>query len=740
MSQTAPSTPTDQALPDSVGTVVTFYSYKGGVGRSMALANVAALLAREGKRILVVDWDLEAPGIEKYFREADRPGPAASAGTTAPAPPSKRTKSGGTGGLPGLAQVLERRTSQDPSAPVAGLPGNARESAPGMVDLITAWRTLTDASPEPARKAQELYESKQLPRELDWESCILECRPFSDGEIISVITAGRNAPTYVASVQGLDWNSLFARNHIGLYFERLRDQWRSRYDFVLIDSRTGLSDSGSICTALLPDQLVVFFTANEQSVDGVIDAIRGARLAQERLPVPRSGLLVVPVPSRDEPFNEEVLSRQWRALYARKFAEFYEDWALLPGRSEDSVAEPVDAATVLNTIFIPYQSYWSFGERLPVLDKDARENPVKIGKAYVRLATLIGSGMDWSTVAADRSVLDVERARASAQRAQDEAEAKKQELEGAIARAKGSGRFRMIAVVGVLVVIVSMIAVFLVDTYLANKRAQAIQDTEQQIRSTLALASRGTDAGAVQAIDDLAKLVPPDDPRLLDATQNLAKALVENKLYEQGIKLYQRVLETSKNDPIAASQVEMAIGGALAQGGKNKEAITRYENVRGRLKTREGGNPEWIASTTELTHLYEEDGDQPKARAAWLDLIKENCRNDKDSTRDCILTRCQYVRYLVRSADPDSKTQSGILDEAREESLVMLWALQQDKLIEDPEALNYSAALKFPTLREALQAYEIVLRARKDKAADAIANQLKRLESIGAGSKGPTAK
>src|SRR5262245_11020937 len=47
--------------------IITFYSYKGGVGRSMALANTAVILARRGKRVLVVDWDLEAPGIERYF-------------------------------------------------------------------------------------------------------------------------------------------------------------------------------------------------------------------------------------------------------------------------------------------------------------------------------------------------------------------------------------------------------------------------------------------------------------------------------------------------------------------------------------------------------------------------------------------------------------------------------------------------------------------------------------------------
>ncbi len=45
---------------------VTFYSYKGGVGRTLALANVAYTLATEGgkQRIVVADFDLEAPGID----------------------------------------------------------------------------------------------------------------------------------------------------------------------------------------------------------------------------------------------------------------------------------------------------------------------------------------------------------------------------------------------------------------------------------------------------------------------------------------------------------------------------------------------------------------------------------------------------------------------------------------------------------------------------------------------------
>ena len=44
----------------------TFYSYKGGVGRSLALANTAALLVRRGRCVILIDFDLEAPGLDSF--------------------------------------------------------------------------------------------------------------------------------------------------------------------------------------------------------------------------------------------------------------------------------------------------------------------------------------------------------------------------------------------------------------------------------------------------------------------------------------------------------------------------------------------------------------------------------------------------------------------------------------------------------------------------------------------------
>src|SRR5690349_1707578 len=53
--------------------IFTFYSFKGGVGRTMAAANAACVLAAKYKRrVILVDWDLDAPGLHWYFNLSDQ--------------------------------------------------------------------------------------------------------------------------------------------------------------------------------------------------------------------------------------------------------------------------------------------------------------------------------------------------------------------------------------------------------------------------------------------------------------------------------------------------------------------------------------------------------------------------------------------------------------------------------------------------------------------------------------------
>lgn len=49
--------------------VVSFYSYKGGVDRTIAMIQTAYNLVKEGKKVLLLDLDIEAPSLHNFFSE-----------------------------------------------------------------------------------------------------------------------------------------------------------------------------------------------------------------------------------------------------------------------------------------------------------------------------------------------------------------------------------------------------------------------------------------------------------------------------------------------------------------------------------------------------------------------------------------------------------------------------------------------------------------------------------------------
>jgi hypothetical protein len=295
------------------GFVYTFYSYKGGVGRSMALANVAALLARWGQKVLVIDWDLEAPGIERYFE--------------------------------------------------SWLRGPGRKETRGLVDLVEAF-----AQGEP----------------VSWTDALLRAR-FPTGDEVHILSAGRDSDDYTARLQKIAWEPLFAEKKFGFYLEKLREEWVLSYDFILIDSRTGITDIGGICTIHLPDVVLPLFISNAQSLIGVRDVMRRARRAHFELPLDRDRLLVVPIPARDESNSEYQTAKTWRETFALELGEFFRDWA-----PKDE--KPYD---ILDRLKIPYFPYWSFGERLPVMEEDP-ENPKSLAFSYQLIARLLFAKLDWN--------------------------------------------------------------------------------------------------------------------------------------------------------------------------------------------------------------------------------------------------------------------------------------------------------------------------------------------------------
>lgn len=53
----------------SKGKTIAFHSYKGGTGKTTLITNLAASLAKNGKRVCLLDFDLYAPSLATYFRK-----------------------------------------------------------------------------------------------------------------------------------------------------------------------------------------------------------------------------------------------------------------------------------------------------------------------------------------------------------------------------------------------------------------------------------------------------------------------------------------------------------------------------------------------------------------------------------------------------------------------------------------------------------------------------------------------
>jgi cellulose biosynthesis protein BcsQ len=300
-----------------MGQVVTFYSYKGGVGRSMALANIAVVLAQWGHDVLIVDWDLEAPGVETYF------------------------------------------------SPYRGIDGISRRE--GLVDLL--WDAF-----EPA--AKHVGQKK-------WRALVTNVEVPGIKGNLHLLTAGRRDDDYFGKVRRLDLQSFYHDQQGGIFVESLRNEWKQEYDFVLVDSRTGITDIGGICTIQLPDVLVPMFTATEQALSGAVNVANKVRVAQQALPFDRLSITCVPVPARFDTQTEFKISRQWLDRFSSELAELYKDW--LPST--------VSLREFLELIKIPYLSYFSFGERLAVLEQGTVD-PTGLGYAYETLAALLANNLE----------------------------------------------------------------------------------------------------------------------------------------------------------------------------------------------------------------------------------------------------------------------------------------------------------------------------------------------------------
>lgn len=182
---------------------ITFYSYKGGVGRSLALSNIAIRLSELNKKVCVLDFDLEAPGLHFKFENYSR------------------------------SNKIEK----------------------GIVDYIDEFST-----------------KRIIPKSI--KDYAVELTPANKiFEPIQLIAAGNiDDSAYWKKLSCINWASMFYENDSkGVeFFLDLKHKIETEIepDFLLIDSRTGITDIAGITLKLLADEAVILAANNEENMYG----------------------------------------------------------------------------------------------------------------------------------------------------------------------------------------------------------------------------------------------------------------------------------------------------------------------------------------------------------------------------------------------------------------------------------------------------------------------------------------
>ncbi|PWK68266.1 tetratricopeptide repeat protein [Mucilaginibacter oryzae] len=221
---------------------ITFYSYKGGVGRSLALSNIATRLAEIGKKVCIIDFDLDAPGLHFKFNDYERP------------------------------EQIEK----------------------GLVDYIF-------------RYAVEGIAEKKI------KDFSIQLKPIKNTlKPITFIPAGNiESDDYWEKLSVLPWSKLFySEDGDGIdFFLDLKAKIETEIapDFLLIDSRTGITDISAITLKIFADEVVVLAANNEENLFGCKRILKNLYDPDKALfgNPPKVTFLLTRLPFEDTPKDNE---------------------------------------------------------------------------------------------------------------------------------------------------------------------------------------------------------------------------------------------------------------------------------------------------------------------------------------------------------------------------------------------------------------------------------------------------
>jgi len=219
----------------------------------MAIANIGDMLSRAGLRVLMIDFDLEAPGLELFFQ-------------------------------------IDHQS--------------VREHL-GLLDLLLSYKhDMSHAAPDdtqpPFRRLRELFVFPVYPN-------------LPSGGRLDLLNAGRREgeerlSRYALNLRTFDWQDFYFNWAGELFFDWLRKTMVPElYDVVLVDSRTGVTEMGGICAYQLADGVVMFCAANQQNLQGTLSVVQN--FFSQRVQALRHGrpLQVLAVPARIEQYDARLL-------------------------------------------------------------------------------------------------------------------------------------------------------------------------------------------------------------------------------------------------------------------------------------------------------------------------------------------------------------------------------------------------------------------------------------------------
>ncbi len=267
--------------------IFTFYSYKGGVGRTHLLANMAAYLCHyQNRKVLMIDWDLEAPGLHYYFGENNE-----------------------------TVQKL------------------------GIVDLMLQFeQQRKQATEENQLKDEDLF--------FPDENYIHNLVTNENGGKIDLIPATKYEKDFHHKIGSFDWLDFYENKEGYVYLSWLKEQLkkRSRYDYVFIDSRTGFNDYSGICNVLMPDMNIILVAPNDQNFEGakqMANRIIHSPYTESNARNP----FILPILSRLNASSPD--ADEWRTKFAKTFAFLIDELDDDIKAFKEEVLEQVSALTVL---------------------------------------------------------------------------------------------------------------------------------------------------------------------------------------------------------------------------------------------------------------------------------------------------------------------------------------------------------------------------------------------------------